>query len=168
MCRKKRKLLISFVCCVLLCYCPVSFIWREKRALQFIKVLLKRIKLKMRFVSLWPAGYFSLRPWCDFCVKSYSCLWFYMKSGKVFWKDGIFEIKARARLKVCNWILRHVWNSQMSMKFKLPSAGHKKVGWMKLAYMLSNCNVNLNKTPLRDIQTNYMVFFLLIIYCRQL
>lgn len=159
MCRKKRKLLISFVCCVLLCYCPVSFIWREKRALQFIKVLLKRIKLKMRFVSLWPAGYFSLRPWCDFCVKSYSCLWFYMKSGKVFWKDGIFEIKARARLKVCNWILRHVWNSQMSMKFKLPSAGHKKVGWMKLAYMLSNCNVNLNKTPLRDIQTNYMVFF---------
>lgn len=60
-----------------------------------------------------------------------------MKSGKVFWKHGIFEIKARARLKVCNWILRHVWNSQMSMKFKLPSAGHGKVGWMKLACMLA-------------------------------
>lgn len=94
-----------------------------------------------------------------FCVKSYKLPLFYMKSGKVFWKDGIFEIKARARLKVCNWILRHVWNSQMSMKFKLSSAGHGKVGWMKLACMLSNCNVNLNKTPLRDIQTNYIKFF---------
>lgn len=76
-----------------------------------------------------------------------------MKSGKVFWNHGIFEIKARARLKVCNWVLRHVRNSQMSMKLKLPSAGHGKVGWMKLACMLSKCNVNLNKNPL-EIHTN--------------
>lgn len=71
-----------------------------------------------------------------------------MKSGKVFLNHGILEIKARARLKVCNWVLRHVRNSQMSMKFKLPSAGHEKVGCMKLPCMLRNCNVNLNKNPL--------------------
>lgn len=28
------------------------------------------------------------------------------------------QIKVRARLKVCNWLARHVWNSQMSMKSK--------------------------------------------------
>lgn len=28
------------------------------------------------------------------------------------------QIKVCARLKVCNWLARHVWNSQMSMKFK--------------------------------------------------
>lgn len=89
-----------------------------------------------------------------------------MKSGKVFWKDGIFEIKARARLKVCNWILRHVWNSQMSMKFKPPSAGHGKVGWMKLACIPSNCNGNLNKRHKQISQ--HKVFTLLIIYCGQL
>ncbi len=68
-----------------------------------------------------------------------------MKSGKVFWNHGIFEIKARARLKVCNWVLRHVRNSQMSVKFKMPSAGHRKVGCM-----LSKCNVNLNKKSSRE------------------
>lgn len=28
------------------------------------------------------------------------------------------QIKVCALLKVCNWLARHVWNSQMSMKFK--------------------------------------------------
>lgn len=28
------------------------------------------------------------------------------------------QIKVCARLKVCNWLARHVRNSQMSMKFK--------------------------------------------------
>jgi len=82
-----------------------------------------------------------------------------MKSGKVFWKHGIFEIKARARLKVCNWILRHVWNSQMSMKFKLPSAGREGgVDEAGLYALLSNCNVKLNKNPSRDIN-NYVKFY---------
>lgn len=35
--------------------------------------------------------------------------------GKCF---SLSRIKVCARLKVCNWLARHVWNSQMSMKFK--------------------------------------------------
>lgn len=78
-----------------------------------------------------------------------------MKSGKVLWNHGISEIKARARLKVCNWVLRHVRNSQMSMKLKPPSGGHGKEGGVHEAglHILSHCNINLNKIPSRNLQT---------------
>lgn len=54
-------------------------------------------------------------------------------SGKVFLT---VRIKVCARLKVCNWLARHVWNSQMSMKFKEAA----KVGWESVHRGFSDWN----------------------------
>lgn len=35
------------------------------------------------------------------------------------------QIKVCSHLKVCNWLARHVWNSQMSMKFKEAAKVHR-------------------------------------------
>lgn len=43
------------------------------------------------------------------------CVDLWVDLGKCF---PTVQIKVCALLKVCNWLARHVWNSQMSMKFK--------------------------------------------------